>query len=67
MPPRKRVCTSDFSKDPTTVAGAGPLPCQLTGEHEWHQRLESPLGPIEWKDLPNGREFHTLKVEGAAK
>lgn len=68
MPPRGvQKCKSDLSKEPTTVAGAGPLPCELKGEHEWHQRMISPLGPVKWKDLPNGREFRTMTVETAAR
>ena len=63
---RRRECTSDLSRNPSTFAGLGPLPCQVTGEHEQssdgfpiHERTTGAI-PARWVDIPEGRRLTTV-------
>lgn len=62
-----RRCGSDLSRDPATVSGAGPLPCEVEGEHEVHEHTSPPF-QARWRDLGDGGrviEFMTLNgVDG---
>ncbi len=46
-------CGSDLSRTPSTVTGYGPLPCEVTGPHEVHERWSAPMS-ARWTDLPGG-------------
>jgi hypothetical protein len=61
-------CKSDLSKNPSTVAGMGDLPCEITGKHDRdsegldiHYRGSPPFQGY-WVDLPDGgRKLSSIK------
>ena len=60
---KPKRCKSDLSRDPVTLAGQGPLPCEKQGEHQIHERWSPPIA-ARWEDKPAGGR-HVFEMRSA--
>ena len=51
--PVRGGCKSDLSRNPSTIVGYGPLPCEVKGDHITHQRWSAPV-VARWTDISGG-------------